>query len=72
MKRVNKLGIIEILLGIGLITLGFKVYFWAKSLFWILIYPPPLRKQIIEASPFFLWLIGVFLLADGIRRLVRK
>jgi len=70
MRIKNTSGLIEIILGMGLILFGFYIHSWAKSLYWILIYPPPREKQIIEATPFFLWIVGTFLIVGGIRRVI--
>jgi hypothetical protein len=37
-------------------------------LVWILIYPQPLAKSLIEAVPFVFWVTGYVLVIDGIRK----
>lgn len=69
-KKLNKLIFVEIFLGIVFVVAGIYVCFWAAKTVWIMIYPPPKEKQIIEALPYLFWLIGVFLVGDGIRRLL--
>ena len=67
--ELKKVHVIELIAGLALIILGLVVYWWASQLFWILIYPPPILKIIIDILPFILWLIGVVLILDSIRRI---
>ena len=64
-KRVAS---IEICIGLFLIVLGFILWWWSKHLLWILLYPPPMAKGIIESLPFASWGLGALLCIDGVRR----
>jgi hypothetical protein len=62
------LAVIEIGVGLFLIVIAFILWWWFKQLLWILIYPPPLAKRLIESLPLVLWGLGALLIVDGIRR----
>jgi hypothetical protein len=64
----KRIAIFEFCIGILLIALSFAFWWWSKQLVWILIYPPPLAKQLIEGLPFALWGLGALLVVDGLRR----
>ena len=67
---MNKRSSIEISLGAVIIVTGLAVELWAKQLYWITVYPPPLGKQILDALPSLLWVVGGALMADGLWRLL--
>jgi hypothetical protein len=60
--------VFEICIGLLLIIIGFIVWWWSTHLLWILIYPPPLAKQLIDGLPFVFWSLGALLFIDGMRR----
>jgi len=60
--------IIELFIGLVLWIIGVAVYWWARQLFWILIYPPPIEKQILDVLPYVFWIIGIVIIIDSIRR----
>ena len=62
----------EICMGVVLLVIGFIEYWWSMQLVWVLIYPPPLAKQFIESLPFVFWIIGVLLVVDGVRRMMKR
>jgi hypothetical protein len=64
----KRVGVIEIDIGCLFIMLGLFVWWWVTHLLWILIYPPPLAKQVLDSLPFVCWIVGALLLLDGIRR----
>jgi hypothetical protein len=64
----KRVGVIEIGIGCLFIMLGLFVWWWVTHLLWILIYPPPLAKQVLDSLPFVCWIVGALLLLDGIRR----
>lgn len=70
MKKIQKLILIEIILGVIFVVAGIFVYIWARNLVWILIYPPPWQEQVIEIAPYFLWMTGFILIIDGIRKVI--
>ena len=59
---------IEIWIGLALIIIGFIVWWWSKQLLWILIYPPPLAKLLLDSLPFLFGGLGTILVIDGVRR----
>jgi hypothetical protein len=59
---------VEICIGLLLIIIGLIVWWWSRQLLWILIYPPPLTKQLIESLPIICWGLGILLVMDGVRR----
>jgi len=67
--EIKKVYIVELIAGFVLIIIGLLVYWWASQLFWILIYPPPTLKIILDILPYILWLIGAVLILDSIRRI---
>jgi len=64
--------LIEFFLGLLLIVIGFILLWWSRQLAWIQIYPPPWEKQLIEALPFAFWILGVMLMIDGVRRMIKR
>jgi hypothetical protein len=64
----NRVAVIEIFVGLFFIIIGFISWWWSAQLLWILIYPPPLAKWIIESLPFVFWGLGALLIIDGVRR----
>ena len=59
---------IEIWIGLLLIVIGFTLWWWSKQLLWILIYPPPWAKLLVDSLPFVLGGLGTLLVIDGVRR----
>ena len=68
-KRVM---LVEFCVGVLFIATGLFVWWWSQQLPWILIFPPPMAKQIIETIPFVSVGLGVLFLLDAIRRKLRK
>lgn len=66
----KRAAIVELLVGLVLLIVGVAVYWWARQLFWIMTYPPPIEKQILDALPYVAWVIGAVLVLDSIRRLL--
>ena len=66
--RVRRAAIIELLIGLVLLIVGVAVYWWTSQLFWIMIYPPPVEKQILDVLPYITWIVGAALILDSIRR----
>jgi hypothetical protein len=62
----------EIAAGLLLVIIGFILWWWSAHLVWILIYPQPLARSLIEAMPFVFWVIGFVLVMDSIRRWLEK
>ncbi len=62
----------ELLIGLVLFAIGAVVYWWARQLVWIMIYPPPAEKQILDVLPYALIVIGIVLIIDSARRFPRK
>jgi uncharacterized protein YjeT (DUF2065 family) len=62
----------EVAIGLLIVAIGFIVWWWSTQLIWILIFPQPLAKSIIESTPFVFWAIGVVLVMDGFRRRLKK
>ena len=62
----------EIGISILFIFTGFFVWWWSNQLLWILIFPPPLAKQLIEIMPFICWGLGILLTLDALRRKSQK
>jgi hypothetical protein len=58
----------EIVAGLLLVIVGFILWLWSTQLVWILIYPQPLAKSLIEAIPLVFWVTGYVLVIDGIRK----
>ena len=67
----TRVAVFEICGGLLLIVTGSILWWWSKQLLWILIYPPPLAKQLIESLPFAFWGVGALLVVDGVRRKIR-
>jgi len=65
---VKRIQYFEAASGFFLILLGFFIWWWSTQLIWILIYPQPLEKTLIEVMPFVFWTIGLVLIVDGLRR----
>ena len=66
--RVRKTTIIEGLIGLALLMLAAVLYWWSRQLVWIMIYPPPIEKQIMDISPYVVGILGVILIIDSLRR----
>jgi hypothetical protein len=66
---VRKQHILEILIGLLLIIVGCLLYWWSTNLLWIMIYPPPFEKQLIQISSFFSVGLGILLFFNGCRKL---
>lgn len=64
----KRVAIIELFIGLVLWIIGVAVYWWARQLFWILIYPPPMEKRILDVLPYVIWIIGIVMIIDSIRR----
>ena len=60
--------IVEICVSLLLIVTGLFVWWWSQQLLWILIFPPPLAKQLIESIPFICWGLGILFILDALRR----
>lgn len=67
----RRVAVFEICVGILLIVIGFILWRWSKQILWILIYPPPLAKPLIESLPFLFWGLGALLVVDGVRRKIQ-
>jgi len=61
---------VELLLGSVIIVIGLVLYFLLMQLYWAAIYPPPLGRQILDALPPLIWVVGGSLIADGLWRIV--
>jgi len=70
--RVRGAAIVELLIGLVLLIVGVAVYWWTSQLFWIMIYPPPVEKQILDVLPYITWMVGAVLILDSIRRFFRS
>ncbi|UCG45310.1 MAG: hypothetical protein JSV58_00580 [Candidatus Bathyarchaeota archaeon] len=64
----ERLANIEISLGVLLVTAGLILWWWSRLLLWILVYPPPMAKTLVEDLPIAFWGLGALLIVDGIRR----
>lgn len=62
----------EVAAGSLLVAIGFVLRWWSTEVVWILIYPQPLAKYLIEIIIRVFWAIGVILVIDGLRRLFTK
>jgi hypothetical protein len=69
MKK-NEAQYVEIIIGLFLTTLGALIQWWSKKLAWIMIHPPPIKKQILNILPYLLWAIGIVLILDYIRKII--
>jgi hypothetical protein len=67
----KKVIIIEIFASLLLMGTGLFVCWWSQQLVWILIYPPPLEKQIIEIIPFICWGFSILFIVDALRRTLK-
>ncbi|MCW4041394.1 MAG: hypothetical protein NWE83_11680 [Candidatus Bathyarchaeota archaeon] len=58
--------------GIGgiLIVIGLILHWWSTQLLWILVYPPPFAKQLLEILPYVFWIIGVVLVIYNLRKVM--
>jgi len=63
----KRVAIIELFIGLVLWIIGAAVYWWSRQLFWILIYPPPIEKQILDVLPYVIWIFGIVMIIDSIR-----
>ena len=64
----QRIGDIELGLGLLLLVHGVTGWWWSKQLLWILIYPPPLAKLLLDSLPYVFGGLGTFLVLDGVRR----
>jgi hypothetical protein len=57
-------------LGIGgtLIAVGLILHLWSTQLLWILVYPQPFAKQLLEILPYVFWIKGVVLVIYNLRK----
>jgi len=62
---------IKLFIGLVLLVIGAAVHWWARQLVWITIYPPPIKKQILDVLPYLFWVSGVVLTLGSTRRLLR-
>jgi hypothetical protein len=62
----------EVAAGSLLVVTGLILFWWSTQLVWILIYPQPLAKSLIEILPFLFWVTGVVLVLDGFRRWLKN
>jgi len=67
----RRIAVFEICVGSSLIVIGLILWWWSKQLVWILIYPPPLAKQLLESLPFVFWGLGALLIVDSVRRKIQ-
>lgn len=68
----KKAALAELLIGLLMLAIGAVVYWWARQLLWIMIYPSPVEKQILDVLPYALWIIGMVVIMDSARRFSRK
>ncbi len=66
--EIKKVYMLEFLLGISLIIIGFILTWWASQLVWIEIYPSPWGKKFIERLPLIFWSLGASIVIDSVRR----
>jgi hypothetical protein len=70
--KLKRAPFFEVAAGLLLVIIGFILWWWSTQLIWILIYPQPLAKSLIETMPFVFWIIGFVLVIDGFRRWLRS
>ena len=63
---------VEFFIGLLLIATGLCLWWGSQQLVWILIFPPPVTKKLIEIIPFICWAIGILLILDTFRRTRKK
>jgi len=68
----EKVIIIEVFASLLLTVTGLVLWWWSQQLVWILLYPPPLEKQIIENVPFIFWGFSIIFILDALRRNMTK
>jgi len=68
----KRVAIVELLIGLAFLIVGVAVYWYARQLFWMMIYPPPIEKQILDVLPYVTWTIGAVLVLDSIKRFFRS
>jgi uncharacterized membrane protein YcjF (UPF0283 family) len=68
----KRVAFLEVIIGILLIIIGYIAWLWEKQLLWILIYPSPFAKQLIEILPFVFCGLGILLVIDGVRRIIKE
>jgi hypothetical protein len=68
----KKVMLVEICVSLLLIITGIFVWWWSQQLVWILIFPPPLAKQLIEIIPFICCGLGILFILDALRRNTTK
>ena len=62
--------IIEFFVGVIMLAVGAVIYWWKSKLYWIMIYPPPVEKQVMDVVPYIFWIVGL-ILVDSVRRHLR-
>jgi hypothetical protein len=70
--KFKRASFFEVAAGLLLVIIGFILWWWSTQLVWILIYPQPLAKSLIESIPFVFWAIGFALVMDGFRRWLKS
>jgi hypothetical protein len=63
--------LVEICIGLLLSIIGFVLWRWSKQILWILVYPPPQVKQLIEGLPVVFWGLSILLVIDRARRKIK-
>jgi hypothetical protein len=59
---------IETCASLILFVAGFFIWWWSQQLVWILIFPPPFEKQLIESMPYICWGLAILIILDALRR----
>ena len=67
--KVKRKAFLEVATGLSLFAIGLILRWWSAQLVWILTYPQPLAKYLIEIIIRIFWAIGVILVVDCFRRL---
>lgn len=70
--KLSRIVIFELGLGLILVVAGFFLWCWSMDLFWIMIYPPPLEKRLIETIILMVWAVGAVFVIDGLRRFIKN
>jgi len=70
--REKTIAITEFLAGILFLIIGAAVQIWTRQLYWIMIYPPPIQKQILDVLPYAIWAVSALLILDSVRRLLKS
>ena len=66
----KSVAIIEGIIGLILLIAGAADYWWSRQLVWIMTYPPPIQKQVIDILPYIVSIIGMILIIDSFRRYI--